>query len=353
MSSNDKKDIERRIEGYVPRDIPTPMWEEKLRPFVIPTLHAAAPVGVAAMERFARVLTLIATWCLKEGIPLDIEVVLDPDTVERFCSKGLKKTASRPSYRATLRKLGRELTTTAPWEPRPEPMPARLPAPPYSETELAALIGDATRQSTPGRRRKARALIVLGVGAGLDGRWARKVRGTDVVRLGWGVGVKVGAPSPRVVPVLAAYEEEIVLLAEEAGDEYLVGGRTTHRNRTNEISARFEDGHTTRSSRQLACGRRGSSRTSPWGPACRNCSPPPGRSASRPSTRSSSTCRRWTPRRSWTCCGGRSERHVPPLEGADRHLRGSPTDAGRVHQGEAHHREVRRLARAARPPRSC
>ena len=243
MSNNDKKDIERRIEGYVPRDIPALVWEEKLRPFVIPNLHAAAPVGLAAMERFARVLTLIGAWCLKEGIPLDIEVVLDPDTVERFCSKGLKKTASRPSYRATLRKLGRELTTTAPWEPRPEPMPARLPAPPYSEAELAALRGDATGQSTSGRRRKAQALIVLGVGAGLDGRWARKVRGTDVVRIGWGVGVKVGAPSPRVAPVLAAYEEEIVRLAEEAGDEYLVGGTTTHKNRTNEIAARFEDGH--------------------------------------------------------------------------------------------------------------
>src|SRR2546426_11627547 len=91
MSSNDKKDIERRIEGYTPRDIPTSLWEKKLRPFVIPALHAAAPVGLAAMERFARVLTLLANWCVREGIPLDIEVVLDPDTVERFCSKGLKK----------------------------------------------------------------------------------------------------------------------------------------------------------------------------------------------------------------------------------------------------------------------
>jgi hypothetical protein len=70
-------------------------------------------------------LTLIAAWCIKQGIPLGIEQVLDPDTVERFCSRGLKKTPSRGSYRATLRRLGRELTTKAPWEPRPEPMPAR------------------------------------------------------------------------------------------------------------------------------------------------------------------------------------------------------------------------------------
>jgi hypothetical protein len=243
MSSNDKKDIERRIEGYAPRDVPTPVWEKKLRPFVIPALHAAAPVGLAAMERFARVLTLIAAWCVKEGIPLDMEVVLDPDTVERFCSKGLKKTASRPSYRATLRRLGRELTKTAPWEPRPEPMPARPVAPPYADEEIDVLIQDAYRQSTPARSRAARALIALGAGAGLDGRWARKVCGTDVVKVGWVVAIKVGDPSPRTVAVLAQYEDEILRLAEEAGDEYLVGGTTTHRNRTNEISARFEDGH--------------------------------------------------------------------------------------------------------------
>jgi hypothetical protein len=236
-------EVARRIEEYTPRDISTAFWKKTLRPFVLPALRAAEPVGLAAMERFARVLTLIANWCVKEGIPLDIEVVLDPDTVERFCSKGLKKTASRPSYRATLRRLGRELTTEAPWEPRPEPMPARNVALPYSEAEMGALLEDAYRQSTPARSRAARALIALGAGAGLDGRWVRKVRGTDVVRIGWGVAVKVGAPRPRVVPVLTAHEDEIVRLAEEAGDGYLVGGTTTHRNRTNEISARFEDGH--------------------------------------------------------------------------------------------------------------
>jgi hypothetical protein len=62
VSSDTKEDIERRIEGYAPRDVPTPVWEEKLRPFVIPALHAADPVGPAAMGRFARVLTLIAAW---------------------------------------------------------------------------------------------------------------------------------------------------------------------------------------------------------------------------------------------------------------------------------------------------
>jgi hypothetical protein len=195
------------------------------------------------MERNARVLTLIAGWCVKQGIPLDVERVLDPDTVERFCSTGLKKLPSRGSYRATLRRLGRELTKKAPWEPRPEPMPARKVSPPYSKVQMKALRGDAARQSSPSRRRATTALILLGAGAGLDGRWARKVRGTDVARAHGTVLVRVGEPRAREVPVLKEYGEELLLLAQEAGDEYLVGGYTTHRNRTNEIVARFEDGH--------------------------------------------------------------------------------------------------------------
>jgi hypothetical protein len=236
-------EVARRIESYKPRDLDPDLWERSLGPLVLPALKASKPVGIPAMERNARVLTLIAKWCFEQGIPLDIEQVLDPDTVERFCSKGLKKTASRGSYRATLRKLGRQLTRTAPWEPRPEPMPARKVSPPYQPAEMKALWRDITRQSTPRRRHATKALYLLGAGAGLDGRWARKVRGTNVRKIDGVVFVRVGAPRPRDVPVLKGYEEELLALATEAGDEYLVGGNTTHRNRTNEIVARFEDGH--------------------------------------------------------------------------------------------------------------
>lgn len=122
-------------------------------------------------------------------------------------------------------------------------MPARKVAPPYTSAEMRSLLQDARRQSTPARRRAAIALSLVGAGAGLDGRWARKVRGTDVHKAGGVVLVRVGAPRPREVPVLTEYEDELLALAAEAGDEYLVGGHTTHRNRTNEIVARFEDGH--------------------------------------------------------------------------------------------------------------
>ena len=236
-------EVARRIETYAPRDMPSALWEETLRPFVLPALRASGPVGAPAMERHARVLTLISAWCVEQGIPLGVETVLDPDTVERFCSSALKGLVSRPTYRSCLRMLGRKLTKTAPWTPRPEPMAERKAAPPYSSIEIAALREDAERQATPERRRGHMAIILLGAGAGLDGRWVRKVRGTDVVRLPGAVLVKVGEPRARLIPVLATYEEDLLALAAEAGGAYLVGGESAHKNTVSDLTAKFEPGH--------------------------------------------------------------------------------------------------------------
>jgi hypothetical protein len=236
-------DVARRIDAYTPRDVPRPLWESTIRPFVLPLLYASQPSGRASFEQSARVLTLIAVWCTEQGIPLDVEVVLDPDTVERFFSEALRHFPSRGTYRTTLRRLGRALTKRAPWQPPPEPMRRRKIALPYSPAEMDALREDAQRQATPLRRRAARALIALGAGAGLDGRWTTRVRGTDVLRADPAVVVQVGLPRPRLVPVLERYEEEVLLLAEEAGEEFLVGGTSSHRNRTNQLVAKLEVGH--------------------------------------------------------------------------------------------------------------
>jgi len=235
-------EIARRIEGYRPKDVPE-TWDSTIRPFVVTALRAAEPQGTPSVEQWARVLTLISSWCVAEGIPLDIERVLDPDTVERFTSTRLKGFPSRHHYRTVLRRLGRRLTKRAPWPPRPEPMKRRKVALPYSATELDQLWEDAQRQSSPPRRRTAMALICLGAGAGIDGRWCTKVRGTDVRRLGGVVVVQVNGPSPREVPVLERFEEHMLRIAEEAGDDLLIGPFSQHRNRTYKIASRFEPGH--------------------------------------------------------------------------------------------------------------
>jgi len=78
---------------------------------------------------------------------LDAELLLDPDTVERFVSQGLTGDPSRATYRAVLRRVGPLLTTRAPWEPRPVPMARRQVARPYTRSEIETLIDDARHQT--------------------------------------------------------------------------------------------------------------------------------------------------------------------------------------------------------------
>ena len=122
-------------------------------------------------------------------------------------------------------------------------MARRKVALPYSPREIDLLEEDAHRQSTKTKRRAALALVALGAGAGLDGRWATRVRGNDVSASNDVVAVTVGAPRARSVPVLDRYEDLLLELAMQAGDGYIVGGTSTHRNRTNKLASAFERGH--------------------------------------------------------------------------------------------------------------
>jgi hypothetical protein len=188
-------------------------------------------------------LTQISAWCLSQGMPLDWEVVLDPDTVERFISLGISRDRSRGTYRAMLRRLGPLLTRKAPWEPRAQTVNRRHVAAPYSADELELLWRDAQHQATPARLRAGWALIALGAGAGLDGRWSTRVSADDVVRRDGVVLVRVGEPSARMVPVVARWEGMVVDLAGSAGDEFLVGGQSVAKNRAGNLAHMFKVGH--------------------------------------------------------------------------------------------------------------
>ncbi len=117
----------------------------------------------------------LAGWATGRGFRLDREVILDPDTVERFVEVGLAGDRSRATYRAALRRVGPLLTTGAPWEPRPASVARRQVAAPYTAGEVQLLRSDALDQPTASRRRAARAFLALGLGAGLDGRWVTRV----------------------------------------------------------------------------------------------------------------------------------------------------------------------------------
>jgi hypothetical protein len=189
--------------------------------------------------RCRRILLRLSSWATSEGLPLEREVVLDPDTVERFCQRGVANDRSRATFRSDLRRMGPLLTRSAPWQPRPQAIATRNLAPPYTFSEIELLRADAANQPTEARRRGARALLALGLGAGLDGRWVARVEARSVTRRGGVVEVRVGEPAPRCVVVLAEWEDEVIDLARTPGSDYLIGGRSEAKNRVADLSKRL------------------------------------------------------------------------------------------------------------------
>ncbi len=186
----------------------------------------------ASDQRTRRLLLRLVVWATEEGIALDRDLILDPDTIERFVEVALDQDRSRATYRSALRRVGPVLTRRAPWEPPPLPIARRSLAAPYTDAEIELLRDDAAEQPTKRRRRAAAALLALGLGAGLDGRWVSSVAAGDVIQQGNAVLVEVGDPVARRVVVAARWEDEVLELAATAGSQFLVGGRSTSRNRT-------------------------------------------------------------------------------------------------------------------------
>jgi hypothetical protein len=230
------------LQDYRPQRLRVTDWRE-VRPFVVECALRLGLDGGPSAIRTVRVLAQLAAWAVREGLPLDAEMVLDPDTVERFVAVGLADDRCRATYRAVLRRVGPKLTAKAPWESRPATVARRQVAVPYSAQEINWLRADAWVQPTPARVRAARALVALGAGAGLDGRWVARVRACDVMTTGGILTVRVGEPRPRMVPVLAYWEVEVLDLATSAGDEFLVGGRSTSRNRAGALAASLVAGN--------------------------------------------------------------------------------------------------------------
>lgn len=224
------------LSSYRPQRLDAETWAT-IHPFVVECVERLGLAGGASGIRVVRVLTRLASWAVREELRLDTEVVLDPDTVERFVAHGLRDERSRATYRAVLRRVGPRLTRRAPWEPRAPSVARRQVAVPYTAGELGQLCADADLQPTGARRRAAVALLALGAGAGLDGRWLARVAAGDVVTEKSVTLIHVGEPGARIVPVLARWEKQVLRLAATAGDEFLIGGRSTSRNRAGQLAA--------------------------------------------------------------------------------------------------------------------
>lgn len=172
----------------------------------------------------AQFVSRIAKWALRSGIPLEREVVFRRSTVGLFIEQEcatLPKT-TRNTYRSRLLRIGEVLAPEHQDAPLPN-LNREIAIRPYSPDELIAWRSWAIGQRTPARRRDAKILLALGIGAGLSGGEISESRYKDISLDDGGVLVQVVIGRPRVIPVLSAWEGALVSAfhAGRGPDEFL------------------------------------------------------------------------------------------------------------------------------------
>jgi hypothetical protein len=212
--------------------------------------------GVTQARRYARALAHLAAFVRERGTTLSPREALDPRTINQFHSAALaarkrdarhapaakrqalqvKAEQTMATWRSCLRRIGEVVNPTAAWEPAPVRHYRHI-KPPYTPAEIAGFEAQAARM-TPDRARCAEAFLVLGLGAGLDGRWAAKVRVGDVTALpGGGYGIVL---PDRLVPVLATYEHRLgALVSGREPEEFLIGGNARNHDAANDAVRRL------------------------------------------------------------------------------------------------------------------
>lgn len=236
-------EVAQLLANHRPSTIKPAVWADGgVGAFVRDQLLRIEGLSIEDAKRFQPILGRHAASCLKRRFPLDVEQVLDPAQVEHYITNETPdlEPNSRATYRSVLRRLGPVLTTDAPWTSSPEELGRRRQPPPYSASEVEQINRDVRRQTTERLTRSGRAIVALGLGAGLDGRENTAVHGPDVSREA--SGLVVVRTADRLVPVRPEYASEIATLAELAGDELLVGGTTRGKNYSSDTARKLQVG---------------------------------------------------------------------------------------------------------------
>ncbi|HEX2040730.1 MAG TPA: hypothetical protein VHF47_13480 [Acidimicrobiales bacterium] len=208
----------RRISRFVPSSVPPDVWE-RIAPSVRRAAERAGSTPYSATA-LASVTAQLLHWCDREGLPLRDEVVLHPDTVDRFIAAGCGhlRHGTRLNYQSQLRRVGELLVGPPLYPTRRYSTGSSDPIAPYTEEEVAALLGWARGLSTARMRQNSLVLLSFGLGVGLTSRELNALVGTDVASDDDGVLVHVvTGRRRRVVRVLRRWEEHVHTHAERVG----------------------------------------------------------------------------------------------------------------------------------------
>lgn len=170
------------VRSYVPNSLRADQWAV-IADFTVDIALRLNPSHPKRAIESMRTLSQFIHWARTQGLPLDVELVFDPDTVEGYIAGGCPHLAdsSRATRRAYLRSYGRQITTTAPWPPSIRPLRQDYAVVPYTDAEVDRLLEVAASQRTTTQRRHLQALLALGLGAGLFPKESWTVTTDDLV----------------------------------------------------------------------------------------------------------------------------------------------------------------------------
>jgi hypothetical protein len=226
--ASDGDDVSRFIIRFSPAEVPPDVWA-RIEGSVRDWVRRVEPEPLERARNVMNAVTQLAVWADTLGHPLESEVLLRPETIDRFVVEGCRHLShgTRTNYRTVLRAVGRKVLSPELFPPQPVFLPRSEREPPYTAAEIADFVSWARGLPTERMRGNAMALLSLGLGAGLTTREIARVIGTDVSSDSEGVLVAVTGQTARDVPVLRAWEEEVLSRAAEVGGRpYFLPDRT-------------------------------------------------------------------------------------------------------------------------------
>jgi len=209
----------RRIADYQPVGVSGDV-RDRVLPVLRDWVTASLPAPRAAVDRRLSSGVRLLAWCEDQGIALRPETALREATIERYLREALGETpgSSRSTVRTTLRSLPAALPGRPVLTPPPAAHGSVRMRPPYTAAHAAGLLALAAAQPTAGCTANVSALLLAGLGAGLDARELNLARGSWVRTDGPDVVVAITGRRPRTVPVRARYAAWLHALATAAGD---------------------------------------------------------------------------------------------------------------------------------------
>jgi hypothetical protein len=224
-------------------DLPREDWE-RIRAFVLESASVAAAKVSYPEPALFNAIAHHVDWCVNiAGLPMTRDVVFRRDVIGAAAAVvPTTYSSTRGRRRSLLLRVG-EALDIIPAAVHLPPLAASSPTAPYTTIEIDEITRWALNQPEE-KRSSARALVAMGLGAGLPSRELSALRAMDVLEEG--ARVQVEGVTARVVPVddpWAAELGELVATAIEKAAPLFRPTVAWHKNLvTNFIATSIDDG---------------------------------------------------------------------------------------------------------------